>query len=91
LPTAINFLTRERNNLTKRFFWIRVDTFVKYWPDFECGCFYSNDMPKSYAVMFSSFAARLVCLVAFVSILEDVARYHNGTFKLSGRCLGFWL
>jgi hypothetical protein len=39
--------------------------------------------------MISSFAARLLCLVAFFAILEDVARYHNGTFKLSGRCVGF--
>jgi hypothetical protein len=46
-------------------------------------------MPKSYAVMISSFAARLVCLAAFVDILEDVARSCNGTFKMSGRCVGF--
>jgi len=34
-----------------------VGGFVKNSPNFGCGCFYSNDMPKSYAVMISSFAA----------------------------------
>ena len=68
----------------KRLFWIWVGGFVKNSPNFGCECFYSNDMPKSYAVMISSFAARLLCLEAFVAILEDVARCRNGTLKILG-------
>jgi len=41
-------------------------------------------MPKSYAVMISSSAARFFCLEAFVAILEDVAHCRNGTFKILG-------
>mgnify|MGYP006451462101 FL=1 len=41
-------------------------------------------MPKSLAVMISPFAARLVCLAAFVIILEGVAHYRSGIFKVSG-------
>jgi len=45
-------------------------------------------MPKSYAVMISSFAARPLCLLAFVAILEDVARSRNAAFKILNRCVG---
>ena len=41
-------------------------------------------MPKSLAAMISPFTARLVCLAAFVIILEGVALYCSGIFKVSG-------
>jgi hypothetical protein len=57
-------------------FWT-LDFFLGWWV-------FLNDMPKSLAVMISPFAARLVCLAAFVIILEGVAHYRSGIFKVSG-------
>ncbi|MDB3911720.1 hypothetical protein N9381_08050 [Paracoccaceae bacterium] len=57
-------------------FWT-LDFFLGWWV-------FLNDMPKNLAVMISPFAARLVCLAAFVIILEGVAHYRSGIFKVSG-------
>ena len=57
-------------------FWT-LDLFLGWWD-------FLNDMPKSLAAMISPFAARLVCLAAFVIILEGVAHYCSGIFKVLG-------
>lgn len=61
----------------------------KYWEmwyfAFEDGqmVFKPNYMPKKYAIAIVPISGFLVCIAAIASIVEDSARLHAGTYRLS--------
>jgi TRAP-type C4-dicarboxylate transport system permease small subunit len=45
--------------------------------------FKENYMPKSYAQMILPVTGTLICIGAFLAMIEDIARFRNGTFKVA--------
>jgi hypothetical protein len=41
-------------------------------------------MPKKYAMMILPISGAMICVAAFVAMIEDVVRFKRGTFEVEG-------